>query len=320
MIVLQDVIEAIKNSPICEGWLVGGVVERGWSNRDADLVVANPKTAEGLPPYFDVIVQEGKPEGPNIPVAGLKQLLAFKFEFMKPAKTQSNSNEFYDINEFKNLKPGDYFVEPKYDGIRVQLKKAGYKVWILTDTGHDITDKLPNIAEEARTNIPFTVCVLDCELAAYRGSQRLDHSGVTAFLHSTTPPEDYHLRLKPFDIVFYEGQDMRGKEHADRKKILAKVPWGESIHPVKYKLVKADGVIAAIREMMTSEGAMIKDASSRYDKSGEGWYKWKKQYEIDAQVIAVDRKPDGYNIYLQSQECHHRRHLSHTGESKCRRG
>lgn len=294
MIVLQDVIEAVSSSPLSEGWLVGGVVERGWSNRDADLIIANAKAAEGLPSYFDIIVQEKKPEGPNIPVAGLKFLMAFKFDFMKPAKTQGDSNEFYDINEFKKLKPGDYFVEPKYDGIRVQLRKAGYKIWILTDTGRDITEKLPNIAEEARTKIPFTVCVLDCELAAYRGSQRLDHSGVTAFLHSTTPPEDYHLRLKPFDIVFYEGQDLRGKELADRKKILAKVPWGESIHPVKYKLVKADGVIAAVREMTTSEGAMIKDASSRYDRSGEGWYKWKKQYEIDAQVIAVDKKPDGY--------------------------
>ncbi len=294
MIVIDEVIEAVVNSPICEGWIVGGVVERGWSNRDADLIVANPKVAEGLPSYFDVIVQEGKPEGPNIPIAGLKLLMAFKFDFMKPAKTQGDSNEFYDINEFKKLKPGDYFVEPKYDGIRVQLKKAGYKVWILTDTGRDITEKLPNIAEEARTKIPFTVCVLDCELAAYRGSQRLDHSGVTAFLHSTTPPEDYHLRLKPFDILFYEGQDMRGKELADRKKILAKVPWGESIHPIKYKLVKADGVIAAIEEMTTSEGAMIKDASSKYNKSGEGWYKQKNQYEIDAQVIAVDKKPDGY--------------------------
>lgn len=210
MIILRDVIEAINKSQINEGWLVGGVVERGWSNRDADLVVANSKVAEGLPSYFDVIVQEGKPEGPNIPVAGLKQLLAFKFEFMKPAKTQSNSNEFYDINDFKNLKPGDYFVEPKYDGIRVQLRKAGYKVWILTDSGNDITEKLPNIAEEARTKIPFTVCILDCELA-------------------------------------------------DRKKILAKVPWCESIHPIKYKLVKAEGVIAAIEEMTTSEGAMIKD-------------------------------------------------------------
>ncbi len=291
---MQDVIEAVASSPLCEGWIVGGVVERGWSNRDADLVVANAKAAEGLPTYFDIIVQEKKPEGPNIPVSGLKALLAFKFDFMKPAKTQGNSNEFYDINEFKNLKPGDYFMEPKYDGIRVQLRKAGYKVWILTDTGNDITDKLPNIAEESRTKNPFTVCVLDCELVAYRGSQRLDHSGVTAFLHSTTPPEDYHLRLKPFDIVFYEGQDIQGKELADRKKILAKVPWGESIHPVKYKLVKADGVIAAIEEMTTSEGAMIKDASSKYDRSGEGWYKWKKQYEIDAQVIAVDKKPDGY--------------------------
>ncbi len=201
---------------------------------------------------------------------------------------------FFDINDFKNLKPGDYFVEPKYDGIRVQLRKAGYKVWILTDSGNDITEKLPNIAEEARTKIPFNVCVLDCELAAYRALQRLGHSAVTAFLRSATPAEDYHLRLKPFDILLHEGADMRQKELADRKKIQAKVPWSESIHPVKYKLVKAEGVIPAIKEMTTSEGAMIKDASSKYNRSGEGWYKWKKQYEIDAQVIAVDKKSEGY--------------------------
>ena len=29
MIILHDVIEAINNSPLSEGWLVGGVVERG---------------------------------------------------------------------------------------------------------------------------------------------------------------------------------------------------------------------------------------------------------------------------------------------------
>ncbi len=28
MIVLQDVIEAVSSSPLCEGWFVGGVVER----------------------------------------------------------------------------------------------------------------------------------------------------------------------------------------------------------------------------------------------------------------------------------------------------
>ncbi len=95
MILLHDVIETIKNSSLSDGWLVGGVVERGWSNRDADLVVPNHEAAESLPSYFDIIVQEGIPEGPSIPVAGLKQLLAFKFEFMKPAKTKSNSNEFF---------------------------------------------------------------------------------------------------------------------------------------------------------------------------------------------------------------------------------
>ncbi|MBE0522640.1 MAG: hypothetical protein IBX39_10310 [Candidatus Methanoperedenaceae archaeon] len=44
------------------------------------------------------------------------------------------------------------------------------------------------------------------------------------FLHSTTPPDDYHLRLKPFDIMFHGGQDLRGKELADRKKKIHQSP------------------------------------------------------------------------------------------------
>ncbi len=47
MIVLDEIIEAIVNSLICEGRIIGGVVERGWSNRDADPIV-NPISAVSL--------------------------------------------------------------------------------------------------------------------------------------------------------------------------------------------------------------------------------------------------------------------------------
>ena len=70
MIVLREVLEVINKSHINEGWLVGGVVERGWSNRDADLIVSDAKVAEGLPPYFDVIVQEKKARRTKHPGCG----------------------------------------------------------------------------------------------------------------------------------------------------------------------------------------------------------------------------------------------------------
>lgn len=293
MIFLKDVLSAIEQNQISEGWLVGGVVEKGWSARDADLIVKAKEGVSNLPDYFHITVQEAAPSGPNIPLSELNKMKAFGFKFMKPQKTENRSNEYYDIDEFKDFKGGAYFVEPKYDGIRVQLRKTGYLIQILTDEGNEIAEKLPNIAEQAR-KIPYTSCILDAELVMYRGSQRLDHTAVTAYLHSTTPPEDYHHRLKPFDIVYAEGEDLRTKSLAERKKALAKVQWTEHIHPVKYKLVKAEDLIPAIKEMATSEGAMIKDADSTYNAGGEGWWKWKRQFTLDVLVVKVDKKDDGY--------------------------
>ncbi len=282
MITLGGVIELLEKYQVADGFVVGGVIDKGSSGNDVDII-----TDMELPAPFHVIRDSVEPQGKAAEVrklVALKQFLS-SFKFMKPVKTQGESQEYYDINEFKSFK-GEYSVEPKWDGIRVAAAKTGAGILIITDEGRHIEDKLPNIAEEMK-KIPYDTAVLDCELVVYIRGRRGDHSDVTAYLNSKSPAEDYHIRLKPFDVVYVDGADVREKTLRERKELLSKVSWGEYIHPVKFTVAKDAAIIPAIINQSTSEGAMVKEMGSTYNVQGKGWYKWKRQFTVDAKVTVV---------------------------------
>lgn len=272
-----------------DGFIVGGIAEKGFSTNDIDII-----TDAELPAPFHVITDSEKPQGPAIDVKKLATVRRFltSFKFMKPAKTPTESHEYYDIKDFKDFK-GEYAIEPKYDGIRVAAAKIGPGIIIRTDEGRSIEDKLPNIAEELR-KMPYDTAVLDCELVVYIRGKRGDHSDVTAYLNSKSPAEDYHVKLKPFDVVYADGVDQRTNPLKDRKKLLAKVSWTDHVHPIKYTTARDGGIVSAIMDQATDEGAMVKDMGSTYNTQGKGWYKWKRQLTIDAKVTAVEKKEGGY--------------------------
>ena len=289
MITLSGTVELLDEHGIKDGFIVGGIAEKGFSSNDIDII-----TNAELPAQFHVITDSEKPQGPAIDMkklAAVRKFLA-SFKFMKPVKTVSESQEYYDIKDFKDFK-GEYAIEPKYDGYRVAAAKTGPGILIRTDEGRSIEDKLPNIAEEMR-KIPYDTAILDCELVVYIRGKRGDHSDVAAYLNSKSPAEDYHVKLKPFDIVYADGVDVRDNPLKDRKKILAKVAWTDHVHPVKYTTARDGGVTAAVMEQATSEGSMVKDMDSTYNTQGKGWYKWKRQLTIDAKVTAVGKKEGGY--------------------------
>jgi hypothetical protein len=289
MITLSGTVELLDEHGIEDGFIVGGIAEKGFSSNDIDVI-----TNAELPAPFHVITDSEKPQGPAIDVKKLTAVRKFlaSFKFMKPVKTASESQEYYDIKDFKDFK-GEYSVEPKYDGFRVAAAKVGPGILIRTDEGRSIEDKLPNIAEEMR-KIPYDTAILDCELVVYIRGKRGDHSDVAAYLNSKSPAEDYHVKLKPFDIVYVDGVDIRGNPLKDRKKILAKVAWTDHVHPVKYTVARDSGVTAAIMEQATSEGSMVKDMGSTYNTQGKGWHKWKRQFTIDAKVTVIGKKEGGY--------------------------
>jgi|GEM_PF-635886 len=289
MITLNSAAELLDKHGVKEGFIVGGIAQKGFSSNDIDIIA----DAE-LPAPFHVITDSTEPQGPSIDIQKLNAVKKFldALKFMKPKKTAGASQEYYNLQDFKDFK-GSYYIEPKWDGIRVAVAKVGPAVLVRTDEGNFIEDKLPNIAEDIR-RIPNDVVILDAELVVYIRGKRGDHSDVTSYLHSNSPWEDYHLKLKPFDVLYLDGTDTRSKPLSERKQLLEKVSWSEFIHPVKFMKVNGSQVVRAIKSMSTSEGAMIKDVESTYNEAGAGWYKLKWQLTIDARVVAVEKKDGGY--------------------------
>ncbi len=201
MITLSDAADLLDQYGVKDGFIVGGIVEHGFSDNDIDII-----TSAELPAPFHTIKDSTEPQGPSVDVKKLAAVKKFldSFKFMKPVKTGSESQEYYDINAFKGFK-GEYSVEPKWDGIRAVAAKVGTGILIRTDEGRSIEDKLPNIAEDLR-RIPYDTAILDCELVIYIRGRRGDHSDVTAYLNSKSPAEDYHIKLKPFDMVYADGE------------------------------------------------------------------------------------------------------------------
>ncbi|MCE8428867.1 MAG: DUF2213 domain-containing protein [Candidatus Methanoperedens sp.] len=289
MMTLNSAAELLDKHGINEGFIVGGMAEKGFSSNDIDIIADTE-----LPAPFHVITDSTQPQGPAIDIKKLNAVKKFldRLKFMKPKKTAGASQEYYNLQDFKDFK-GSYYIEPKWDGVRVAVARVGPAVLIRTDEGNFIEDRLPNIAEDIR-KIPEDVVILDAELIVYIRGKRGDHSDVTAYLHSNSPSEDYHLKIKPFDVLYVDETDTMSKPLSERKQLLEKVSWSEFVHPVKFLKVDGSGVIRAIRSMSTSEGAMIKDADSTYNEAGAGWYKLKWQLAIDARVVAVEKKEGGY--------------------------
>ncbi len=289
MITLSETADLLERYGVKDGFIVGGIVEHGFSDNDIDII-----TGTELPAPFHTIKDSTEPQGPSVDVKKLAAVKKFldSFKFMKPAKTESESQEYYDINAFKGFK-GEYSVEPKWDGIRAVAAKVGTGILIRTDEGRSIEDKLPNIAEDLR-RVPYDTAILDCELVIYIRDRRGDHSDVTAYLNSKSPAEDYHIKLKPFDMVYADGEDVRAKPLRERKELLVKVAWSQHVHPTKFTVAKDSAIIPAIMEMATNEGAMVKDMTGTYNVQGKGWWKWKRQFDVDAKVTAVKKIAGGY--------------------------
>jgi cation transport regulator ChaB len=286
---LFDALTLLEQHNVEDGYLVGGIVEKEVSSNDIDII-----TNRDLPPPFHVVKDSEKPQGPSIDIKKLSAVKRFlsALKFMKPKKTAGASQEYYNLQDFKDFK-GKYYIEPKWDGIRVAAAKIGPAVLIMTDGGTFIQDKLQNISEAIR-RIPYDTVILDDELVVYIRGKHGDHSDVTSYLHITSPSEDYHLKLKPFDILYLDGTDTRSKSLSERKQLLEKVSWSEFIHPVKFVEVDGSQVIKAINSMTTAEGAMIKDETSTYNVAGNGWWKLKWQQVVDAKVVAVKKVQGGY--------------------------
>jgi bifunctional non-homologous end joining protein LigD len=164
--------------------------------------------------------------------------------------------------------------ELKYDGYRIEARKAGDDVTLFSRSGLDWTVRFPAIAK-AITTLPCESALIDGE-AAY-----VLPSGVTDFksLQDHIDKPDPAIRYFAFDLLSLDGKDLRKEPLSKRKEKLRKLMAAKGVSDF---LIYSDHVVGdgpAFFEKASAaqlEGIMSKRADAPY-RSGRGksWLKVK---------------------------------------------
>lgn len=183
----------------------------------------------------------------------------------------------------------DYAAEWKWDGIRVQLVRAGGETRVFSRSGDDISATFPELLGTLNVD-----AVLDGELLVRGSAQGGEAGGAASFnalqqrlgrkTVSKAMLRDYPAFVRLYDVLLLDGQDWR--EHpwklrrATLEGLMARLP---ASHFDLSALVEAEdfAALARIRDGARDEaieGLMLKHRDSPYvagRKVGH-WFKWKR--------------------------------------------
>ena len=226
-------------------------------------------------------------------------------DFIIPNKPMYRIFEIDDIKELKGFS-GEWYVQEKYDGMRVQLHKIDNNIKIYSYNEKDITDKCKEQVKELKKK-HFGDCILDAELILFDGEEALHRADTIAHVFKGKY-KDAKLKCHVFDIMRHEEDNMVEEELSERMKTLFNNYSSRSsdslVFPSKKDTREADSIkdieeySKAIMDMPTSEGVVIKDATSTYyigTRKNPKWIKWKKFVDLD--VIVLDKKKTKSNLY-----------------------
>jgi len=186
--------------------------------------------------------------------------------------------------------------EWKYDGIRAQLVRRDHQSWLWSRGEDLITDRFPEISS---IGLPEG-CVIDGEILIWRNGlpasfadlqKRIGRKTVSAKLQADSP-----AMLVAYDLLEYEGQDLRTTPQNVRRTLLEQVVTATACERLTLSpLVAAEDwqALATIREQARSrgvEGMMLKAVGAQYGvgrtKDVGTWWKWKiDPYTVDAVLI-----------------------------------
>jgi DNA ligase-1 len=186
-------------------------------------------------------------------------------------------------------------VEWKIDGIRVQIHRSGGDVRVFTRTLDDITTRVPEIVEAARS-LGVTAAVLDGEAVALRPDGRPQPFQVTSARTASQADvarltEQTPLTPFLFDLLHLDGEDLLDAPASERFARLAAVAPPELVIP---RIVTAEPAEAErfFREAigLGHEGVVIKSLGATYGagRRGSDWVKVKPRHTLDLVVLAAE--------------------------------
>lgn len=198
--------------------------------------------------------------------------------------------------------PGDWLVEWKWDGIRAQLVKRAGQVWLWSRGEELVTERFPELATMGEALPDGTV--LDGEIVVWREDRVQPFAELQRRLgRKTLGPKllrELPVVLLVYDIVEWQGRDLRALPQADRRVLLDDVV-AQVQHPQLIASPMLTGTdwtdLARQREAARSlgvEGMMLKRRDAQYGvgrtKDVGVWWKWKiDPLSVDAVLIYAQR-------------------------------
>ncbi|HEX4156610.1 MAG TPA: DNA ligase D, partial [Acidobacteriaceae bacterium] len=168
----------------------------------------------------------------------------------------------------------DWLHELKLDGYRIQARKSGDKIQMLTRKGLDWTHRMRAVAD-AIAALPVSNATLDGELVV------LDDNGISSFAHlqaSFQNEERHPLTYFAFDLLHLDGRNTRILPLRQRKQLLAQVLPRDEDNAVRFS-DHIEGSGASVFQHacdLHTEGILSKRGDAPYHSGrGSDWVKSK---------------------------------------------
>lgn len=210
-----------------------------------------------------------KRPGPTVSTASLARLPKESLpEFLKPQLA----------TEVEDPPSGeDWLHELKLDGYRMQARKQGKTVQLLTRTGLDWTHRVKPIAASIQ-RIAADTAILDGEVVV------LDSEGLSSFARlqaSFEKGESHPLTYFAFDLLHLNGQSTRDLALDERKKLLREVIGDDTEDLRLSEHISGDGAVVFHKACeLHAEGIISKRGTAKYSPGrGHAWVKSKCLHE-----------------------------------------
>ncbi len=198
-------------------------------------------------------------------------------------------------------------VDAKLDGIRIQVHRDGDEVLVVTRSLDDITGRLPEVVEVARS-LPADRFVLDGEALALT-----DDGRPMAFQDTASrTAQDSGVAVTPhfFDLLHVDGRDLLDSPGHERLAALdALVPEQHRVRRLVTRSTQAADDFARETVAAGHEGVVLKDLSAPYaaGRRGSAWVKVKPVHTLDLVVLGVEwgsGRREGWlsNIHLGARD------------------
>jgi len=179
-------------------------------------------------------------------------------------------------------------VEPKYDGVRVQIHfKRGAWVRTYSRNLENTSEMFPEL-EEVGKELHADEVILDSEAVGFNPKT----GSIISFQETTTRKRKHNIELAVqtvplkffvFDIIYKDGKDLLGVPLSERRQILTKTVKEGSLLTVSPQIITTDAekLRSYHDEQLKKglEGAMVKKWNSPYEpgRRGYSWVKFKEE-------------------------------------------